>query len=183
MPVVVGGLRARLIRDSIYNAIYAGLDALGWFDEGRKHTPINFTGKIVDQDEEIPLNTIVLVDEDIMESEIELGSNLAEHDWTFYVDFYAENAGIGRELINDVRDILAGRMSSIGRSHPSVIVFDYREPTPPALFKVHIEDIVIDRATGFPKPWQKHWYSCRFSVIDHYGDESLDEYGDVVYEP
>lgn len=172
MTTIVGGIRARLIRDSVYHCIYDALAELGWFDSGRRHLPIVFDGGLVDQAEEIQLNTVALVDEDLVADDLELGSNLAEHNWTFYVDFYAENDVIGKELINDVRDILAGRMSTIGRAHSSVTVYDYREATPSELFTVQLEDIVVDRAHDFPKPWLKHWYACRFTVVDAYGDET-----------
>lgn len=184
MTDLVGGLRARLIRDSVYHVVYDALDELGWFeasvDDGgtRKHRQVRFDGKPVDHDTEIKFNTIALVDEDLTENDVELGSNLAEHSWTFYVDFFAENDTVGKDLINDVRDILGGRYPSVGRVHASVDVLDYRLATPTPVFRVWIEELVIDKAHGFPKPWQKHWYSCRFQVIDHYGDNS-----DLEYEP
>jgi hypothetical protein len=169
---IVGGLRARLIRDSTYRWIYDGLAALGWFDAGRRHLPVSFTGKPVDADQEIQFNTVALVDLDTGEYDLELGSNLAEHRTTYYVDFYAESDVVGKELIHDVRDILAGRMSSIGRAHPHVPVYDYRQATPPLAFYVEVEDLVVDRAHDFPKPWLKNWYACRFDIVDHYGDET-----------
>lgn len=167
---VAGGLRARLIRDSVYRCLYDSLEALEWFKPGRAHRPISFTGTIVDESVEIPLNTLALADGDLYEVGLELGSNLAEMRWTFYLDFYAENDVVGKDLINDARDILAGRMHAIGRSHASVMVFDYRVPEPhPELFRVGIEDVEVDRANEFPKPWLRHWYSCRFVVVDAYG--------------
>lgn len=172
MSQVVGGLRARFIRDSIYYMLYDRLADLGWFDEGRHHDPISFTGDEVDREEEIKFNTIALVDEDLSEAEDELGSNLAEHRWQFYVDFYAESADIGKQLINDVRDILGGRMSTIGRDDPSVDIYDLRDATPSIIFRVQIEEISVDRAHDWPKPWLKHWHACAFTIVDHYGDEA-----------
>lgn len=172
MTIVAGGLRARLIHDSLYQMLLAALTDLDWFDSGRQHAAINFIARPVANDEEIPLNTVALVDEDQRAIDEELGSVLAEHRWTYYVDFYAEDDVIGKHLIYDVRDILSGRMPSIGRGDPSLEVLDYRQATPSELFTVEIEDVIVDRAHDFPKPWQRHWYAARFSVVDHYGSDT-----------
>lgn len=172
MATIVGGLRARLIKDSIFNCINDSLDALGWFDPGRQHAPINFTANVTPNDVEIPLNTLALADESMHNTDLELGSNFVESRWLFYVDFYAENDTLGKDLINDVRDILGGRMSTIGRRDASVHVYDYRQATPAQIFTVAIEDLFVDRAHDFPKVYQKHWYACRFNVVDAYGDET-----------
>lgn len=169
MTEITGGLRARLIRDSIYHVLFDGLADLGWFDSGRQHRAISFPGTVVDQHTEIPMNTLALVDEDQSEVEGEMGSNLGDFRWTYYVDFYAEDDVIGKHLIYDVRDILAGRMVGVGRTDSSVAVLDYTLATPTQVFVVQLEDIIVDRAHDFPKPWQRNWYACRFTVLDSYG--------------
>lgn len=171
---IVGGLRQRLIRESIYRELYRALQARGWFATGRKHKTITFPGVTETNENEIPLNRLALVDEDMVEFEYEMGSNAVQTSWTFWVDFYAENESLGKDVINDVRDILAGRMSSIDRAAPIIQVYDYTLATPAPIFKVEIEDIVVDRAKDFPKPYQKFWYACRFTVSDAYGDEASD---------
>ena len=176
----VGGIRERLVLDSIYHTLYDSLEALGWFDSGRKHTAISFTGDATPQDTEIDLNTITLSDEDMDETDLELGSTSVETRWTMYVDFFAENNSIGKAVAGDIRDILGGRMSTIGRDDASIQVLDYRLATPTALFRVHIEDILQDKAHDFPKPWQKHWYTVRFVVYDAYDDEAVGS-DDTVY--
>lgn len=173
MSSVVGGLRQRLIRDSIYHCIYDALDARGWFDSGRKHLPIQFTGDITPQDEEIAFNSLALSDESLDETDLEMGSTAVETEWTFYLDFFAEDDSIGKDVIGDIRDILGGRMSSVGRSDASVEVMDYRMATPTPLFRVYVENIIQDRAHDFPKPWQKHWYLVRFTVLDYYTDDAI----------
>lgn len=174
MTAIVGGLRARLIKDSIYHCLRDSLTALGWFDVGRQHSPINFTANVTPNDTEIPLNTLALADESLSSNDLELGSNAVQTHWLYYVDFYAENDVIGTHLINDVRDVLGGRMSSIGRIDASVVVYDYQQATPPRIFTVGIEDLFIDRAHDFPKTYQKHWYACRFHVVDAYSDDLSD---------
>lgn len=167
---LVGGLRARLLRESLFAFLYGGLDELGWFDIGRDHLPINFVSTQIADDTEIPLNTLVLADEDIVSSDEELGSLLAENRWTFFVDFFAEDDAVGLDLVRDVRDLVQGRFSSIAPG-PTFGVYDWRQATPPLLFSCEIEDAAVDRAHGFTKPWQRFWYSCSFQVIDVFSDD------------
>jgi hypothetical protein len=182
MSSVVGGLRAQLIRESIYQTLYQALADLGWFDSGRRHKPITFPGVTETNENEIPINRIALNDEDMFGFDLEFGSTATETRWTYWVDFYAENDSLGKHVIYDVRDILGGRMSTIGRSHSSVVVWDYTLATPAPIFKVGVEDIVVDRAHDFPKPYQKHWYACRFTIVDAYDDEVVNrEYEDFTY--
>lgn len=170
MSVIVGGLRQRLIKDSLFYVLQDSLTQLGWFDGSRgSHLPINFVPEPHENEDLIPLNTLTMAELDLREDLLEMGSATGvETTWILYVDFYAENNPLGREVINDVRDILAGRIPQIGRDDPSIDVYDYRQATPPKLFSVDLENIMVDRAEGFPKPYQKHWYTCRFDVLDCY---------------
>jgi hypothetical protein len=168
---VYGGLRQRYIRDSLYNMIRDSLDALGWFDAGRAHLPIMMIAKPVDTEDEIPLNTLSVSSGDLEGDEWELGSMMAEHSWMFYVDFYGENESVATHLIGDVRDILAGRHPDANRTRTNFPVYDYSLATPTILFYCDIEEVMVDRALDFPRPWQKHWYACRFVVVDYYGRE------------
>lgn len=183
----VGGLRARLIHDSLYRMVEQSLGDLGWFASGRGHKPIDMTPEPQPGDKEIPLNTLVLADEDaLMADDLELGSNLAEHAWIFYWDFYAESKPLGIHLIRDIRDILSGRMASIGRTQPRLDVYDWTQATPTVVFHCELEEISVDRARDFPMPWQRHWYTCRVVVVDAYGgedDPDVDaEGGDEIYD-
>lgn len=165
-----GGLRQRLIKDSVYNHVRDCLDTIGWFDAGRQHKPIAMRAKPAEFDEEIALNTLVIAPEDLSEDDWEMGSRMAEHTWTFYVDFYAENDAIGQHLVGDVKDILAGRFPTAGATRSRIPVYDYTQATPPIVFYVDIEEPLIDRAHDFPKDYQKFWYACRFFVVDTYGE-------------
>jgi len=168
----VGGIRSRLIRDSTFRMLRDCLDVLGWFDTGRKHKPVTMRYSAVPMGTEVPPNTIALADENVAENEEELGSNLASHRWTMYVDFYAENETIGMHLINDIKAILGGRIPSIGRVGPFVKVYDYTQATPRQIFIVDVENIQVDRAHDFPHHWLRYWYSCQFVLVDYYGDET-----------
>lgn len=171
MTIVVGGLRARFIRDSVFEMIKAAVIDLGWTDPARQHKPIYFSAQPGSWDEEVALNTVAVTQTDVRSEDSEMGSNLQEDRWTFYVDLFAEDESVGTHLIHDVRDILRGKMPSIGRGRPNVTVMDYSLALPAPLFTCDIEDVVIDRANDFPKPWQRYWYVCRFIVVDEYGDE------------
>lgn len=169
---VAGGIRARLIRDSLYDMIKDSLTALGWFDGGRRHQPLNMIHEQIENLESIQINTLALADEDLVSDDIELGSNLAEHRWHFYVDFYAESDTLGVELIRDVADILSGRMSSIGRSFANFGVYDFRQATPPLLFFCEIENVRVDRSQNWNDAHLRHWYMVDFDVVDVYSDDS-----------
>lgn len=172
MTQPTGGFRKRLVRESLYHMIYDSLDALGWFNPGRQHSPIIFDAEPVVAEDVIAINTIGLVDSNDMGTDVELGSNFAEHSWTFYLDFFAERDSLGLHVSGDLQDILEGRINAIGRIDPIFQVFDYNQPTPPFLFTCQIQTVLRDRAVTWSKPHQKHWYSLRFDVLDYYGNET-----------
>jgi hypothetical protein len=165
-----GGLRARLIRDSVFNTIRDSLESLGWLDAETRHLPIVFRTRSVDDGESIAFNTLAVVQSDVVDEDAEMGSTATNDTWTFYVDFYAENDSVGTAVIHDVRDILRGKLPSAGRDRPSVVVMDYTLPVPEPIFSVTVENVVTDRANDFPRPWQKYWFVCRFDVVDEYYD-------------
>lgn len=172
MTIYVGGLRARLIHDSLYYMLRKALTDLGWFNTEASHTTVTMVAEPYGLNVEVPINTIALADEDMSGEDIEMGSNLADHNWSFYVDFYAENDTLGLHLIRDVKDILEGRMPSIGRKAAVVTVFDYTLATPVPIFTCQIESVQTQRAHDFPHPWLRFWHSCAFTVIDTYGGDA-----------
>lgn len=174
--MIVGGLRARLLKESLFHMLNDSLSALGWFDAGRQHQPVTFRAHAVEDDEQINVNMVALADEDLVSDDIELGSLLSEHRWTFYVDVYAENDSIGIHLSHDVKSILDGRMPSIGRRNSRFAIYDYTAvaATPIAIAYADVEEVSVQKAHGFTKPWQKHWYSVPMLVIDTWADEDDD---------
>lgn len=172
MTIIVGGKRHRFIKQSLHDMLQQALMDLHWFDSVPSHLLVSFRSTPVHASEEVALNTAVLSTEDWSDDGGELGSNFGTFRWTCYVDFYAESDPVGQHFIGDVYEILSGRMSSIGRGRTAFPVYDYSQATPPTIFYCDIEEPVIDRAHDFPKPFQKHWFACRFIVTDAYGDES-----------
>jgi hypothetical protein len=171
MTTIVGGLRARLIRESLFQMIEEALTDLGWFASTRPHLPLTFRSGQVDQNTQIALNTAALWDENTADEDAELGSNLTEERGVYYIDFYAESDPLGRHFISDVKDILRGKFTSIDRDDPSFDVYDYTQATPPVITRCQIEEVETGHAHGFSHPWMAHWYSCQFVVVDTYGDE------------
>lgn len=171
----VGGLRERYINDSVYHLVKDSLFELGWFNSGRKYKPITIRTEPVGTREEVPWNTIIVTPTHTTDNDAELGSNFGEVKTVYYVDFYAENDALGKELIHDVRDLLKGRMPSIDRFFSVLHVYDWSMVTPPYIFYCDIEDVMVDKAKDFPKPWQEHWWACRFTVIDSYSGNDEDD--------
>jgi hypothetical protein len=174
VTAIVGGLRARLIHDSIFNYVKDGLTVLGWTGNPapRRYVPINFIAQTPNLEAEVPLNTLALSDENVTDQSAEIGSQFAEHTRNFYLDFFAESDAIGKHLIGDLRDLLEGRMPSLGYLGPEIPVFDYTQATPSQIFYVELTSLRVDRAHNWAQRWLQHWYSISFSVVDWYaGDE------------
>lgn len=171
-----GGLRDRLLIESFYQMLHGGLEALGWFDAGRQHAPIDMRPGPVPRDEEIDYNTLVVTWEDIDRTDTELGSNAAELTHTLYIDFYAEppppdgmgGEALGKHLIGDVLAIVVGEFPDIGRSWPSLEVFDWTLATPTYLFTVQFdtERTRTAKVHRYDQPWERWWYTCVTEVIE-----------------
>lgn len=173
MATIVGGTRARYIRESVFRMIEDGLTQLGWFDASHDLIiPLKWEASPRNQDVQIEFNTATLSDENTTGDEIELGSQLTENVWSMYIDFFADSDALGLHFIRDVQDILRGRFSITGRTSTTFPVFDYGQATPPIIFYCDIENVFVDRAHQFLKPWLEHWYSCSFDVVDIYDSDN-----------
>lgn len=172
MTIYVGGLRQRLIRDSLHAVVREAMDDLGWFDSGRAHKPVTLQYESEDPQNEIMPNAVCICDDDVTSVEEEMGSDFSEHIWDFYCDIYAESSSLGIHLSNDIKAILEGRMPSIGRSGPKFSVYDWGQATPTELFQCQIENVLLLRGRNFSKRWERYWYSLSFSVLDYYGNEA-----------
>lgn len=172
MTVPVGGLRARLIRESLYQMIHDSLAGLGWFDSGRQHSPVTFNADPINDPNKIALNTSALVDFDTTDVPAEMGTLMEETTWRFYVDMYAESEALGLHFARDVKDLLQGRMASIGRTRPDFAAYDYRQATPPVFCYCEILDVRVDRPPTMAHLKDRFWYMVRFDVFDSYTNES-----------
>lgn len=174
MTTPVGGLRARLIKESMYRMVDTALEDLGWYADDSWFSPINLIPEQIDDQTEIVPNVVAISDDDDDNIELEMGSNLTEFRWTYWIDVYGENNAVALHIGRDIRDFLQGRMPSIGRGSPSLTVLDYTLATPTELFTCELENISLNRAHDFPKEYQKYWYSIYVELVDSYGDENDD---------
>lgn len=176
----VGGLRARLLRDSFYNFLYDAVDELGWFaTEGRQHNyPVSMVPEPLEWDDEALPNLVTISEEAVDEEELELGSGLTEFTWHFYIDVYAESLPVGLHLATDIRDVLSGRFTSlttnVGPMFP-VIDLTVDSATPVELFNVDINEVEMERVRrDAPKAFQKYWWVVYARVQDSYWSEDDD---------
>ena len=165
--VLEGGLRDRMLFDSVMNAVVNHLATQGWFDAtvydggSRQHRPLTVTDEFPDPEgtSEVALNTLAFSWNDGVGVDIEMGSKQEEHFTAMFVDFFAENDGVGRHVIGDVYAFL--------KKNRAIPVYDYRQATPTIEFYVTVDQSVEkrkpDRATN---PWMKHWYVCAFTLAD-----------------
>ena len=178
---VDGGLRTRYISDSTRVTIIAALHQLGWFETGRRHQPLNFAPKPEEWQEEIVTNTFSITLEDQHDQESELGGVMIDDFHAVFFDFYAENGSLGRHLAWDVHDIVMGQMPSVGRHSPMIDVFDLQQATPSIIHRLDVERASVMRVDGFPRPWQRFWWSVRFDLLDDHGDseDEIEDFGDI----
>jgi hypothetical protein len=176
--VIRGGLRTRLIGDSVRVAVISALSELGWFDATvhdnppgvRRHRPLRYVPRPIKWDEQVEPNAVALSAEDVRDWEAGLGGEVEDH-LRMYVDLFAESDEFGWHLARDVRDILLGKMSGIGRETAAVDVYDLRMATPAAFTQVDVEAILIDRAESESREWRNRWFMVRFDLVDEYHDE------------
>ena len=168
----VGGKRLRLIKDNFEAMLHDSLETLGWFDNDRRHQPVQLVAEKIDPQVEIKPNTIGIEVDDIRHREIELGSNLSENRWSIYVDIFAESESVGLHLTGDIYDILRGKFDqSIGRTD-IFTVYDLTQATPSSLFYCEIEDIDVSRVSAWNRPHTKYWWTILFEIVDYsYGED------------
>lgn len=167
MTDVVGGLRARLIHDSLSDVITYGLGAQGWFDTGRAHQPIKVLHGPHTWDVPVDYNALVIITQTVDNDEIEVGSNLTLDSSTHTVELYAESDSLGLELANDIRDVLRGRLP--GTHLGSLPILDFRQATPIPLGYAVVDDVRVQRVVDqVPEAWARHVFTVRIVLHDIY---------------
>lgn len=170
-----GGLRRRLLSESVRVTILASLDRMGWFDAGRQHDPLNFAAKPNDWDEQVVPNTFSITLEDTHEDPSELGDVAVDDTITFFFDFYADSDALGRHVAWDVHAIVMGLATAAGRNAPVFDVYNLLAPTPSIFTQVDVEHCVVDQVDGDRRPWQAHWWFVRFDLLDDHADAYDDD--------
>lgn len=165
---IIGGLRVRLIHDSLAEALRSDLAGLGWFDAGRHHLPLTFEPAPRLWDEPITANIMVISINGADFELTELGSNLGLSSMQVRIDLYTENDSFGTDITNDIRDVLRGRLGSAipGGRLP---VYDYQQATPTVITYVGITDITISRNTALAqRDYARHTYQVECHLEDSY---------------
>lgn len=176
--MIRGGLRSRLIVDSVRVTIIAGLEQLGWFNPTiydnppgiRKHHPLRYIPKPVKWDDPIEPNGLTISSEYFSDDELALGGEVEDR-LEIYIDLFAQDDAFGTQVTADIRDILIGKFPDLGRAGPYLDIYDFRQPTPAAFTQVEVESVITDRALGEARGWQHHWFMIRLVVLDDYADE------------
>jgi hypothetical protein len=168
MTTITGGLRDRLIFDSMWRTVDNGLRAIGWYNAGRDHLPVTFVPEQLNWDEQIALNTIAVAPLDVKDRAWELGSDFRQNRWVFYFDVFGEDEAIGNHLSGDIRDILRGKIPSIGRNMPVVNIYDYTQATPPMIGYCEVSKVVKERSPSFSHRWERYLYVIRVELDDYY---------------
>lgn len=157
-----GGLRDRIIHESLYKAIEGELTTLGWFDAGREHDPITMVDEFPDEeDADVAFNTLAFSMGDGSGLISEMGSDKEDHEIVFFVDFFAQNDALGRHVRGDIEHFL--------KSNPIQQVYDYSQGGDPPVFTVEVDEEAMQKRkpTRAVQKWQKHWYVLSFSAIDY----------------
>ncbi len=154
-----GGIRTRMILESVLRAIEADLTTRGWFSDG-EFAPITIIDEYPDDTDEVAINTIAVSLGESYTEPMELGARSETVTFPIFIDMFAESDGLGRHVVGDVYSYLM--------KNQRFTVYDYREATPTEEFVVQYvehsgETRKPDRAVN---AWQKHWHVCAFSVSD-----------------
>lgn len=171
MTEIVGGLRARLLHDSLFNTVDAGLGELGWYDPDRRHQPLRLVDQPAREDETVSVNTMAMDVRTVDLFDLEVGSGLTQDDIAVVFDFYAENDSVGFDVTNDVRDLLRGRLD-VGPQRASFDLQDYRQDPPVKIGYATVDEVRVERPAAVAvQEWRRHWYQIRCVVHDAYTDD------------
>lgn len=174
--MIRGGLRSRLIIDSVRFAVVSTLQHAGWFDPtiydtppgNRRHEPFRYIPRPVDWAEDIRPNAIAISPEDIADEPFGFGGEVQDTN-EIYIDVFAQDDSLGWQVAFDIRDSLLGKTDRA--AGPQVDVYDFRQPTPAPFTTVDIDLVEVDRSQGEARAWQRHWFMLHLVLLDEYGDE------------
>jgi hypothetical protein len=165
---VIGGLRSRLLHDSVQNTIEAGLAVLGWFDPGRSHRHIEFLTKPAEWDREITANSMVITARSRVTDWVELGSLLSQDMVVIGVDIYGESDSFVFHIANDIRDLMRGRLP-VGPQRGSLPIMDYRMTTPMPIGHAAVTDVRATRVRPqVNRAYSLFWMGVDIELLDVY---------------
>jgi hypothetical protein len=177
--MIRGGLRTRLVVDSVRFAIISTMDQLGWFDPTvydtppgvRRHRSFRYIRRPVDWGENIEPNAIAISSQDIGDNDLAFGGDVQDRH-EIYADVFAQDDSVGWQVSYDIRDSLLGKNPELGTLGPQIDVYDFRQATPAPFTTVDVDLIRVDHSQGETREWQQHWFMLRILVEDDYNDEA-----------
>lgn len=169
MPLT-GGVRDRCIVESFYEMLEGALEDLGWFalDPPPERGAIQVQPRPIeeeDPDTPVPWNVITVSFEDVTPDDIEIGSNAQELTHVVYVEFYAQEEGLGLQVAGDIWSVLNGEFPEIGRDGPYLDVLDYTLATPDYAFSCVITNLERTRRR-VSQSWQRWVYVVSCFVVE-----------------
>ena len=155
-----GGLRDRMILESILHAIEDNMTTQGWFAAGRHHEPITIVDEYPNDDDEVAVNTIAFSMGNVYREIAELGSNATEVMIPLFIDIYAESDGLGRHVAGDIATFM--------QQQGGFPIYDYSLSTPSSSFSVNLEENSVQtvRPARAINPWQRHWFTVTAVFVD-----------------
>jgi hypothetical protein len=172
LPTPLGGLRARLVRDSLVLVFDGALNDLGWYDTDRRHRPVRLTIEAIPLSEPIEPNLIMLTVRRGSNEPVEIGSDLSTSRSQILVDIFAEDESLGEHLWGDIRDVLRGRIGSTLSSFP---ILDLRQSTPTILGYAQLFDVSAARLWAqVEASWQRRWFRVEAFMDDTYFGEPIE---------
>lgn len=173
MPEPEGALRDRMILDFFRRHIHDALDTIGWFGPlgppGARLDPIAWlTTKVKDYDK-IPPNALIVSVEDHDIDDMEIGSNASIDRHEVWIDFYATEDALGRDVQNDLLAICRGqrRAANIDEACFTVAAVDLEDgngPTDP--FVVQIEGPRGETSHDPKLPSDRFWFAVVVYLVD-----------------
>ncbi len=157
MPLT-GGLRDRMLSESLSNHIQGELSTLGWFDVGREHTPLTLLPGFPNDTDDVQLNSIAFSVEDTEGEDLEMGTKAETHQTEFFVDMFMEDDSVGWHVAGDVYAFL--------KKNPILDVFDYATGGDPVDFRVQLSEVDKRKPNRAVNAWQRHWFTVSFLAED-----------------
>lgn len=154
---LTGGLRDRMLQESIREHVVDHITSLGWFAAGREHSPLTVVTGFPDEGDEVAINTIAFSVEQASGADYELGSLAEEHATLFFIDMFMENDSVGWHLSGDIYFFL--------KANRALDVYDY-ENAKAVDFRVDIEGVDRRKPARATKAYQKHWHTISFQALD-----------------
>lgn len=163
-----GGLRDRLVHESLTELLRSCLSDLGWFNtvDPAVRRPVNLRTMPARLDEEIQPNVVVVTPGDDDTEDVELGSTLAEHTREYWVEVYAEDEAILNHLRGDIEAILRGKHPGCGRDAPTMDLIDWTVATPVKIGTMLIEGVRGDRPRIINRPWQQFMAGIHLLLVE-----------------